>query len=208
MNKETWMPVVGFEEFYEVSDEGQVRSIPRRDRLGRSQGGKIRSARKDGRTAHLRVDLFNGERSPSGKRGKAHHRLVHRLVLEAFVGPCPEGMEACHWDGDPTNNRLENLRWDTRSENHRDAARHGTHFSTQKERCPWGHKLTEENCTKSSLRSGRRNCLACNRGRAYCLKKDTSESNVRLISDLYYDVIMGVAPMDKARRAALADNLV
>jgi hypothetical protein len=51
---------------------------------------------------------------------------VHRLVLEAFVGPCPAGMEACHNNGVRTDNRLENLRWDTRSANCRDRIRHGT----------------------------------------------------------------------------------
>lgn len=46
---------------------------------------------------------------------------VHRLVLEAFVGPCPEGKQACHWpDPDKENNRLDNLRWDTAVENARD----------------------------------------------------------------------------------------
>jgi hypothetical protein len=51
---------------------------------------------------------------------------IHRLVLEAFVGPCPNGFEACHNDGDRQNNRLENLRWDTRSGNHSDKEQHGT----------------------------------------------------------------------------------
>lgn len=52
--------------------------------------------------------------------------LVHRLILEAFVGPCPEGMECRHLDGDPSNNRLENLRWGTPKENAADRVRHGT----------------------------------------------------------------------------------
>jgi hypothetical protein len=51
---------------------------------------------------------------------------VHRLVLEAFVGPCPDGMEGCHGDGDTANNRLGNLRWDTPKSNRADASRHGT----------------------------------------------------------------------------------
>jgi hypothetical protein len=52
---------------------------------------------------------------------------VHRLVLEAFVGPCPPGMEACHFpDRDPGNNRLSNLRWDTHLANISDRAIHGT----------------------------------------------------------------------------------
>ncbi len=54
-------------------------------------------------------------------------RLVHRLILEAFVGPCPRGKESCHFpDRNPTNNRLENLRWDTHAANGRDMALHGT----------------------------------------------------------------------------------
>jgi hypothetical protein len=55
-------------------------------------------------------------------------RFVHRLVLEAFVGPCPDGMEGCHNDGNPANNRLDNLRWDTPSANYADRYKHGTHL--------------------------------------------------------------------------------
>jgi hypothetical protein len=58
--------------------------------------------------------------------GKGASRKVHRLVLEAFVGPCPPGMECCHNDGNPLNNRLDNLRWDTRRSNQLDRNRHGT----------------------------------------------------------------------------------
>lgn len=57
---------------------------------------------------------------------KAQSLRVHRVVLEAFVGPCPIGMEGCHFDGDPTNNNLENLRWDTPESNRTDLDRHGT----------------------------------------------------------------------------------
>jgi len=54
-------------------------------------------------------------------------KKVHQLVLEAFRGMCPVGKEACHYDGNPENNSLDNLRWGTRSENTKDAVRHGTH---------------------------------------------------------------------------------
>lgn len=54
---------------------------------------------------------------------------VHRLVLELFVGPCPEGMETCHWDGNPANNRLENLRWGTKKDNGADRKRHARHHA-------------------------------------------------------------------------------
>ncbi len=52
-------------------------------------------------------------------------RYVHRLVLEAFVGPCPPGMQCCHYDGDKSNNAATNLRWDTRRANMLDLTRHG-----------------------------------------------------------------------------------
>lgn len=60
-------------------------------------------------------------RGPDGGKEK----LVHRLVLETFVGPCPDGYETRHLDGDPSNNHLANLAWGTKAENGRDAASHG-----------------------------------------------------------------------------------
>jgi hypothetical protein len=53
-------------------------------------------------------------------------KLVHRLVLETFVGPCPPDMQGCHNNGDFTDNRLDNLRWDTCKANMADKRRHGT----------------------------------------------------------------------------------
>ena len=69
--------------------------------------------------------------------------LVHRLVLLAFVGPCPDGMEACHFpDRDPTNNRLGNLRWDTHQGNMDDMVTHG--MSNQGERHPLARLTAEQ----------------------------------------------------------------
>lgn len=51
---------------------------------------------------------------------------AHRLVLETFVGPCPEGMLCRHLDGNPQNNCVRNLCWGTALENCEDAKRHGT----------------------------------------------------------------------------------
>ena len=72
---------------------------------------------------HLTVGL---RATPNGKVKRLY---VHRLVLEAFVGPCPPGMECCHNDGNPANNALSNLRWDTRGANIEDAVRHGTYLT-------------------------------------------------------------------------------
>lgn len=54
-------------------------------------------------------------------------RYIHHLVLESFVGPCPEGMECCHEDNNPANNRLSNLRWGTRHSNVADRIKAGKH---------------------------------------------------------------------------------
>lgn len=62
------------------------------------------------------------------KKGKRKVFTLHRLMLLAFVGPCPEGMECCHEDGDPTNNDLSNLRWGTHSSNGKDMVKHGNHY--------------------------------------------------------------------------------
>lgn len=51
---------------------------------------------------------------------------IHCLVLEAFIGPRPDGHQASHLDGDRTNNRLDNMRWETRSQNNRRKYQHGT----------------------------------------------------------------------------------
>jgi uncharacterized protein YjiS (DUF1127 family) len=51
---------------------------------------------------------------------------VHRLVLEAFRGPCPDGHETRHLNGNSLDNRLDNLAWGTRADNSADKRRHGT----------------------------------------------------------------------------------
>ncbi len=51
--------------------------------------------------------------------------MIHNLVLEAFVGPCPPGHECNHKDGNKTNNHLSNLEWVTHLENVRHACRNG-----------------------------------------------------------------------------------
>ena len=60
------------------------------------------------------------------KDNRKHEQRIHRLVLEAFVGQCPKGMEGCHNDGNQFNNKLSNLRWDTPSNNTKDSIKHGT----------------------------------------------------------------------------------
>jgi hypothetical protein len=62
----------------------------------------------------------------SSHKTKSRPRM-HRVILTAFAGPCPPRMECRHFNGDPLDNRSENLPWGTRSENVMDLVRHGTH---------------------------------------------------------------------------------
>jgi hypothetical protein len=108
---EKWKPVVGYEGIYEVSDQGRVRGLDRTDRSGKLRKGGIRK-QKTSRDGYKTIGLRNVF---------IRTFSVHRLVLGAFVGPCPEGMECCHFpDNDPSNNNLDNLRWDTPENNHAD----------------------------------------------------------------------------------------
>ena len=61
----------------------------------------------------------------SNQRGFKNER-VHRIVLEAFVGPCPSDMVCRHLDGNPLNNNSDNLKWGTCAENQKDRSIHGT----------------------------------------------------------------------------------
>ncbi len=109
---EIWKPIPGFEDRYEVSNQGRVRSIDRRVRLVAHGKETTRLARgrllRPGlcRSGHLSVAL-----------GKGNSRLVHQLVLEAFVGPRPARQEVLHLNHNPKDNQLSNLRYGTRSEN-------------------------------------------------------------------------------------------
>lgn len=155
---EQWLPVVGYEGLYEVSDHGRVRSLERQVPNGE---GTVRTVRsrilKSGNTSAGRplVQLW--------KDGKGTGKHPYWLVLEAFVGPRPEGMQACHWDDNPHNNKLENLRWGTPSENWMDMVRNGNHVQARKTRCPQGHKYTPENTYRQPSKPNSRVCRTCRR---------------------------------------------
>lgn len=111
--KEIWKNVVGHEGAYQVSNKGRVRSLNRWVVATRDSGthkrfyrGKLLKPGAQLKSGHVTVAL-----------GKGNSRPVHQLVLEAFRGPCPAGMESLHKNLKSNDNRLSNLKWGTRSEN-------------------------------------------------------------------------------------------
>lgn len=182
---ETWKPIVGMEGSYEVSDHGRVRSL---DRTVRTKRGPRRVS---GRI--LVPTLCRGyPRVCICSDGVNRTEYVHRLVMAAFVGPCPAGMEVCHNNGDPADSRMENLRYGSCSENRFDQQRHGTDHELNKTHCPRGHLLVQPNLVPSRLREGGRTCLACNRALAYT-RKYKVRHRIRDIADSRYADIMDAA---------------
>lgn len=148
---ENWRPVPGYSA-YEVSDLGRLRSVDRIDAAGKRRRGRLLSPRK-AHKGHLVAALREA--------GVRKDILMHHLVLITFVGPRPDGMECCHWNDDPADNRLANLRWDTRSANILDSVRNGTHHMARRTHCPQGHEYTPENTYQHP--AGRRVCQECRR---------------------------------------------
>ena len=110
---EIWKDVAGYEGFYQVSNKGNVRSVARKDSIGRKRDGRILKPRYD-KDGYLNVGLC--------KNGKSKTKNVHRLVAESFI-PNPKGfLEINHKDESKSNNRVENLEWCTREHN----MNHGT----------------------------------------------------------------------------------
>ena len=132
---EKWLPVVGYEGLYSVSDHGRVQS---HDRMIGHRCGGLRQWR--GMIMKPRLANNGYPTVMLYQNGACRRCLIHRLVLGAFVGICPEGREACHYDGSRDNNYLSNLRWGTRKQNKADELRHGRR--NRGERCG-SSKLTE-----------------------------------------------------------------
>lgn len=157
VNQEHWKPVLGYESFYEVSDQGRVRSLDR-EVPHRKSGflrlrGRVLVENGSHAGGYRQVMLSNG--------GKLVARKIHRLVLESFVGPKPEGAEARHVDGNPANNRLTNLCWGTHAENEKDKRLHGTDPAGERH---GGAKLTAQDVLAIRSDTRRQSVIAAEYG--------------------------------------------
>lgn len=125
-DQEQWRPIQGFEGSYEVSDMGRVRSLSRRART--AFGTRL----VPGRFMRPTIKKHGYAEIALSRGCEYAYKLVHRLVLETFVGEQPTDHEGGHFNGIRTDNRLDNLRWVTRMENMQDQYRHGTRITGEK----------------------------------------------------------------------------
>lgn len=128
---EEWRDVKGYEGLYQVSNKGNVKSIPHLIKANISGGtritkGKEKKARK-GWHGYKTISLC--------KEGELKTCLLHRLVAEAFVDN-PNNLPAVnHIDGDKDNNSCSNLEWCTNADNSRHAVESGLITTAKKVRC-------------------------------------------------------------------------
>jgi hypothetical protein len=159
---ERWIAIPGYVGLYEVSDLGRVRSVSRRIATRRGGTahfeGKLLRAHPDTR-GYIRVALCSG--------GARRTVQVHRLVLTAFIGERPLGMESRHLNGDRTDARLANLSYGTRDENMADRKAHQRGLPLDQcdlSVCAHGHSLAEVGVyVRAKSRAGKRECRECRR---------------------------------------------
>lgn len=154
MTDVTWLPIPGFP-YHEVTADGRVRSLDhdlvnKRGRHCFFPGRELRTTiDQDG---YRVLTLVGG--------GRRYKTSVHRLICLAIHGepPTPQH-QVRHLNGDCSDNRPENLRWGTVTENQRDKLVHGTNTEANKTHCKNGHAFDKGNTFVN--RHGHRRCRAC-----------------------------------------------
>lgn len=157
---EEWRAILGYEDLYDVSNWGRVRSYDQI--LNRKNGsvnwkGRILKPQR-GSKGHYGVNLH--------RNGKSKTHYIHQLVARAFLDN-PDGLPVVrHLDDVKENNHVSNLAWGTWADNSQDAIRNGRSFDTNshKTHCPQDHPYAGENLYISP--SGARHCVTCRRDKA------------------------------------------
>ena len=121
MTHEHWVSVPDYAGIYEVSNFGQVRSLDRDIVSSKGQRYTL-----PGKLLKPQLDSHGYYRVSFSKNSNVSFRYIHQLVLTVFDRPKHTGDEGRHLDGNPLNNRRDNLAWGTKAENMADAKRHGT----------------------------------------------------------------------------------
>lgn len=124
---EYWADVPGFGGWYQASNLGEIRSKDRVVRKFSFICGKDVDQFYKGKILKQISDESGYRFVSIGVDKKRYRPNVGWLVLKAFVGERPDGMECCHNNGNPSDNRIENLRWDTHKSNNQDRITHGTY---------------------------------------------------------------------------------
>lgn len=122
---EIWKDVPGFGDHYQASSLGRIRVKDRIVEKRTKWGGTMKQF-YPGKDLSL-VDNKGYRRVRIGVDGRKMNVSAHTMVLLAFHGPMPDGYEACHNNGDPADNRPENLRWDSHFNNNQDRKKHGNY---------------------------------------------------------------------------------
>lgn len=156
-DNEQWLPIPGYEGWYEVGDQGHVRSV---DRLVRDV--RCGSRRLTGKLLKPGLGLRGYPFVNLYRDGKSKAFKVHHLVAKVFLGPRPDGLHICHFNDIKTDNRATNLRYATQSDNMFDRVRNGGHPNAEKKHCANGHEFTPENTASRHGRGGR-TCRECKR---------------------------------------------
>lgn len=175
---EVWKDIPGWEGYYQASTLGNIRRAGKQVPLRPAPYGRDRK--------HLGVSLWRNNRGKTMK--------VHRLVASTFLGHCPQGYEVCHNDGNPRNNRVENLRYGTPSDNARDRLLHGTHHQVNKTHCPRGHLLNDPNLLECKKRMGYRECKSCNYAQTYLHRRGQdkdAELRTLIANEKYHSIMKG-----------------
>lgn len=150
---EIWLDLPGFEGLYEVSNMGRVRGLPRTTSDGKSLKFRYLTGRPHDKTGYIHFGV--------GVDSRRYTLMVHRAICEAFNGPpLPGKPNALHRNGDPSDNRPENLYWGNQSDNNYDSVAHGVHPNARKTHCRNGHAYTPDNTYYSGPKAWRK-CKIC-----------------------------------------------